>query len=515
LKIMCGYPDRFKYAGVLLLLTLVSMDTTAQELKGSWIGWVQASDFLGAMRVDVNDAGAGTLTLFYAGDKRAGPLESLQVKGDEVYFEAKLQPNGRFRGKMVGSKLSGTWESISRAGTVADKGAFDLHKVDTNYQPKLPAPVTDASTGLPTPSGTYRIARRLYFWVDESRLETITTDAADKRRVFVQLWYPADGSKGRSAEYIPVSVEPDEARSASFQSIKTHAVVDAAFAHARERFPLIIFSPGLGSDPFRYAAIIEELVSHGYVVAAINHPYDSGSALWPDGTTVKQDKKWDGEVPKDWSADERRKFFDQRRYGWAADVSFVVDQIRKLDIAKNMDLDRLGMLGHSFGGQAASIVCASDPRFKACANLDGLSQGLAILPNPSGKTMTQPFLFFTKVPELTDAELEMTGLSREEYRTREKKRLMENWKPGFRSQIASVESGGYLLVYPGITHTTFSDNPLIDSHSSKTLDERLRTAVVINTYIRAFFDKVLLGKDSALLEPGPSKNGVIVEFLRK
>jgi pimeloyl-ACP methyl ester carboxylesterase len=498
-------------AGAFLLTLIGSALAAGQDVKGTWVGWVDANDFLGAMRVEVKDGGAGTVTIFYAGDKRSGELDALKVAGADVSFEGKLQPNGRFIGKRAGDRIAGTFEALRKNGTVADKGNFEIRHVDGSYQPKTPtASAGTARVGLSKPSGKLPVGRRLFFWTDDARAETITPDPSDRRRVFVQLWYPAGSSKGTLAEYLPTGVFPDPP--ADQKNVRTHAVVDARMA--KGKFPLIVFSPGLGTSSLRYVAIIEDLVSHGYVVAAINHPYDSGPVTWSDGTKIDQDKKWDLEISKTWTAEDRKKFFDERRLGWAADASFVVDQLKKLDVATSIDFDRIGMLGHSYGGQAASIVCARDARFRACANLDGLAQGNAVLPDASGKSMTQPFLFFTKAAEVTDEELEMAGLTRNEYRARERKRLAERWRPGFKGQIASLTSGGFLIVYPGITHMTFSDGPLLDQKSTKPYEDRVRTAATINSYIRAFFDQELMGKSSPLLRPG-RPGEVMVQVLKK
>ena len=173
------------------------------------------------------------------------------------------------------------------------------------------------------------------------------------------------------------------------------------------------------------------------------------------------------------------------------------------------------MLGHSFGGQAASIICASDHRFKACANLDGLAQGNAVLPGAEGTTMTQPFLFFTKVPSVTDTELDLMGIDRSEYIEREHKRLIERWKPTFKKQIGAIPSGGYLIVYPGITHMTFSDVPLTDEHSTEPLKTRIQRTELIDKYILAFFDQELRGLRSPLLNSPTGPSGLLIEFLKK
>jgi|GEM_PF-3246964 len=514
-----------KLTVVLFFCVFFSAVSFGQEAKGTWVGVIEADDFLGALRLEITDKadGAGsTMTLFYAGDKRPGLIEDFGLNANSLRFTGKMQPQARFSGKLEGERLGGTFEIISRNGTVAGTGVWEVRRVDpaSIKEPAKPAVTTTSKFELPKPIGKFAIGRSLYYWTDESRPETITDDPADKRRLFVQLWYPARPGRGETAPYIPdlEELRKSEPNIPNLQLLSTHAVADAEPIKGKRKFPLIVFSPGLGSSPFGYTSIIENLVSHGYAVAAINHPYDSANFKFSDNSIIAYaSAKWDRAAPKDWTADERKKFFDDRRLLWAGDASFVVDQLTKQSsaVSKRIDFTNLGMLGHSFGGQAASIVCAADARFKACANLDGQAQGNAFLPDAAGKLMKQPFLFFTKAPEVTDFELLMMGLSRPDYRLRERKRV-ERFKPSYKTRIASLESGGHLLTFPGAKHSSFSDSPLYDARSQQPYEERIMTAKAINEYVLSFFDKYLLGKNNTLLD-GKTKSqpSVIVQYLKE
>ena len=61
---------------------------------------------------------------------------------------------------------------------------------------------------------------------------------------------------------------------------------------------------------------------------------------------------------------------------WAADISFALDQLAKLDQDKDsvfgkLDLARVGALAHSIGGRAVGRACQLDRRIRACVNEDG------------------------------------------------------------------------------------------------------------------------------------------------
>src|SRR6266478_1336160 len=142
---------------------------------------------------------------------------------------------------------------------------------------------------LPVPTGPFGIGRVTVLYEDESRTEPLDPKLGP-RRILVNVWYPADApaSKGvATAEYLDVAafervIGADGLKSqlgASYAMIKagslvTHAVVRAPFAASLRRSPVLIFSPGGGMISELYTSQLEDLASHGYVVAAITHRYD-------------------------------------------------------------------------------------------------------------------------------------------------------------------------------------------------------------------------------------------------
>lgn len=501
----------------MLLFLCFPVILQAQEIKGLWAGAFEADDVLAAIGVNFNES---KVTLRFAGQEQTGALKDLQIKNGEVSFLSETRPSAKFKGKFDGEKIGGTFEAFRSDGSKGLPGIWSVRKVDSlDFKDEARTVSANEKVDLPKPSGKYFIGRKLFYWTDESRNETITDDANDKRKVFVQLWYPADKAGKIAAEYYPNIAEifTDKNNLDVQRTTKTHAATDAKLAKTKTKFPVLIFSPGLGSSPFSYTAIIENMVGRGYVVASINHPYDSGDFKFSGGEIIRHDtEKWDRKISKDWTNEQRKQFFDERRFGWAKDFSFVVDQLGKLDkpFKDKLDLQNVGAFGHSFGGQATSIACANDARFKACANLDGMAQGNAFLPDESGKIMKQPFLFFTKAAEVTNAELKMMNLSREEYRGRERKRLTR-WKPSYKTRMSELESGGYLVLFPGVNHSSFSDWLILNPKENISV-ERYAAAQIINEYVAAFFDKFLLKKNSTLLDNKNSQETqLVVEYLKK
>jgi hypothetical protein len=47
--------------------------------------------------------------------------------------------------------------------------------------------------------------------------------------------------------------------------------------------PLVVLSPGFTNSRSALTALAEDLASHGYVVAGIDHTYESFATAFPDG----------------------------------------------------------------------------------------------------------------------------------------------------------------------------------------------------------------------------------------
>lgn len=142
---------------------------------------------------------------------------------------------------------------------------------------------------------------------------------------------------------------------------------NAPVAQEKEKYPVIIFSPGNGAPIFIYTNFIEDLASHGYIVFGINYPYLSNPVAFPDGRMIT--KMPVEELKKVWHAATEDEVGAHEQKLWIADIQFVLDKLPEL--SKHADLTRIGLVGHSFGGGASTQACALDARCKAAVNIDG------------------------------------------------------------------------------------------------------------------------------------------------
>lgn len=263
----------------------------------------------------------------------------------------------------------------------------------------------------------------------------------------------------------------------------------------RQRFPVVIFAPGGGQKVLAYTSLLEDLASHGYVVAAIEPPYNAPAMQFPNGRMIGRltlaERGWD--EPK--TKDDQPRIYEQMVLHWARDMSFVLDQLRELDRAKDsffagrLDLARVGAFGHSRGGQAAGTVRLIDSRIRGAINLDGNIRGRGFQPIKGDDGGQQPFLWIEKqTPTLNDHELEKMALPKSLYQEflSEVPRLMQSVKGG---------SAHVTIARLGIEHLDFSDNPFwSDSASPPVRAGKKRTIEVTRAYTRAFFDGCLRGQ---------------------
>lgn len=234
---------------------------------------------------------------------------------------------------------------------------------------------------LPYPTGPYQVGIRNYHLIDESREEWFTEeDELDFRELMVKVWYPSRGNDfSLRADYmdpvtflwlrdqgpIPlVSIPKDAYR---FVHPFLYENVEPARSGC---FPVLLFSPGYDGVDAIYTSFIDELVSYGYVVVSVNHPYVSGVTVFPDGRAV-----YIADRPGNFS--ESADFLKRSQQTVVDDILYALDYVEMLNQTDELlsgifDCSRIGMFGHSFGGAATINCCFADDRIQAGFTLDGV-----------------------------------------------------------------------------------------------------------------------------------------------
>ena len=328
---------------------------------------------------------------------------------------------------------------------------------------------------LPEPTGPFAVGVTSRHWIDQAREESITVnDPDDQREVLVDFWYPSTVENGavaapyfpypeaqvnglneilRSYNYSPLLQVQDFAGQAS------HSYQNPAVAPQEATYPVLIFSHGWGGFPHVYTSILQEVASHGYVVAAINHPYVASTTTFPDGRVVLGRFDLDPDMLAAIMSDDHQ---------------FVLNQLETLNandpedlFTGRLNLQQVGVFGHSLGGLAATSTLLADNRFGAGMSIDG---GLALSVRNEG--IDQPFMYMAA----RGGELGAFAFR------------------NFRGSVTTIRVATF-------EHNNFTDGALFSVPFLLVRPtEGDRSPVVTDAYILAFFDHTLRGEPAPLLE---------------
>jgi dienelactone hydrolase len=382
-----------------------------------------------------------------------------------------------------------------------------------------------AGIELLPPSGALSLGRSSFHWVGAARNNAAAEPGAT-REVMVHVWYPAEPrSDSSAAPYIPgfTTIQAaigeahlrEEAGAAydALASARTHVVDDAPLSSHSRRYPVLLVSHGLRYHSLGYSMLSEDLASHGYVVVGVDHPSTAFAVLFPDERVTRfSEPLWSQRR----TAEETQAFERKHVELCAADLMFVVNQLERLDsgaipsrLNGRLDLARIGVIGHSFGGRNAARACQLDKRLKAGVILDGFGRRMTVDKNPDGSTIEQPMMlqYARRVPRggiaRVMALLQNGG-----------KDLEDELRPVRKEFCESVKGGSYevVLSIPGMVHESFSDMPLLESGLSEVIrKDRQRAMETIRSYTRAFFDRHVRSVEAPLLDE-PALNASEVEL---
>lgn len=204
----------------------------------------------------------------------------------------------------------------------------------------LPAVVFPQHQPLQT-TGKFEVATASYTYTDKNRIEEFT-ETGDNRFVNVEFWYPknADG-----------------------------------------KYPLLVFSHGAYGIKASSTSTYNELASHGYIVASIDHPYHSFYTASEDGKTAMINAEYNKEV-----SDMNKEGIYTREELYEAiqkwmklrtdDMNFVIDTILeksqsdKDTVYQHINPEKIGVFGHSMGGSASVWLGRERQDISAVVNID-------------------------------------------------------------------------------------------------------------------------------------------------
>ena len=350
---------------------------------------------------------------------------------------------------------------------------------------------------LPAPTGKYPVGTRTLYLTDSNRLEMHEGARPSNREIVAQLWYPAATSNWPKAMY---RRRKETSRLSSYQAVlRTHSLQDVPIA--AERFPVIVYNAAWWGLRNRSTFITQELASHGFVVVALSHPYNSSMVELADGSIANPDYSFDlgFSLARYIPMQQRFAMADWELAVQVADCRFLLDELERLDrtpggpLESRMRLDRVGAYGHSFGGAVSVELAYEDPRVLAALELDGVLHGATA----SNGRLNKPLLLIDSPWLISPSE------HPDNPRLAETSRM---WNIIAESKMRLLErSGGIRVTINGLGHHDSTDqifmSPLRRLSGSGSVAPK-RVAHILNTYVLAFFQQTLLDTPSSLFSPG-------------
>ncbi len=375
---------------------------------------------------------------------------------------------------------------------------------------------------FPLPTGPHAIGTLTYNWVDASRADIFTADPNARRELMAQVWYPA--TAGPASPRAPYMQEADAVTGAlarihakpaflfrQFKSVTTNAVTAARVADGQPSYPVLIFLEGATGFRQMNTFQVEELVSHGYIVVAIDQPGAAANVVFPDGhqvagVPVPQLKALirPSYMPGETAPQLQGRALQARSIVpfLTQDLSFVLDQLALLNRADpnavltgRLDLQRVGTFGVSLGGIVAGVACLLEPRVRACLMMDA-----TMATDVVAAGLDKPAMWITRDAASMRLERERAGGWPEAE--------IEAHQTSMRAVYEALPGPGYFVQVRGTFHVNFTDfpkwTPLASWLNLTGPIDGQRAHNIINAYSLAFFDRHLMGRAGKLLD-GPAE----------
>ncbi|KAI0406877.1 hypothetical protein F4802DRAFT_80220 [Xylaria palmicola] len=346
---------------------------------------------------------------------------------------------------------------------------------------------------LPPPTGKYHVGVSKHTIEHYNPHDPLAPDNISTA-FLATIYYPTLQAPGPPEPYL----EPELAARVETQLNYTAGVLSTFTSTIQQNapflksaFPTLLFGPGGGGPSVAGNTIlISELVSHGYTVVGLDHPFEQPFIRFPNGTGIVG-------VDIDYSSVELLEaIYNTRLVDNAVFLEYFPELTRQLGAP--FDTTHFGLFGYSLGGAAAlgSLYDSRSPHDNQTVvsglNLDGAVFGVPALNTTQADAKKPVFLLGNENHTNENAVYDASW------------QTFPSWQTGY----------SRLLTINGSTHLDFSDETfwktVVPDPLTGVIDGS-RQVRIVNTYVKAFFDFTLLGQDSPLLN-GPSPEWPEVMF---
>ncbi|WP_433923707.1 hypothetical protein [Paenibacillus taichungensis] len=330
------------------------------------------------------------------------------------------------------------------------------------------------------------VGKKVFVLKDESRIDPISKET---REVLISIYYPSNPVEHES-KYISL-FEPNISSAVDMLSsmgvdkdyicnLDTKIHNDESVDITAKNCPIIFVAPAFGVVRDMYSFCVEHLVGCGFVVITIGATHESIFSIFPDGRFVQQSK----EISEIESLDIHS--WKQLLKLRVEDISWVLKNVDKvLDSDKGLkaivDVNEMGIIGHSLGGAAAYELLKREKRIKA-----------SILLDPSFHLMTTSKEERVTIPLLVARQ---EKCSFEELENEISPDLLPLLLGRYESLFNSSDLNSSFIKLNGTHHMTFSDIPI--HYNEDGIEQKHST---INKYISAFLEEHLKKEESKFHE---------------
>lgn len=314
-------------------------------------------------------------------------------------------------------------------------------------------------------TGTHPVATVAYSYTDPNRIETFTNTGAH-RQVNVEFWYPKDGTG---------------------------------------RYPLVVFSHGSLGTRFQNASTFTELASHGYVVCSIDHPYIAIFTMGTDRRPVVYSQTFYRQLVDANAGKYDAATVFQIEKSWmvtpVGDIEFVLDTILKQAqdpesgaVYQLVDPAKIGLMGHSLGGESAAEVARERNDIGAVVNLDA-DLGGEYTSHTDGKDVMRDTVY--PVPILNILADDLVRLI---------EKIPDHQTVIAVEHVSATAPHAYLVHIQGTDHMSVTDVPIISPFLSSMLvssvpkggggapADKYHVIETVNHLVLTFFDAFLKGE---------------------
>ena len=349
-------------------------------------------------------------------------------------------------------------------------------------------------------NGKYKVGFQHYTLIDSTRTYQIHNEYNNQvlnRPIPISIWYPAKPIDGVSKQltildYLEVLKEEEEWKDLPNEFLldwfrylwntpqnRAHLTEETtAFSNSiflNGKFPVIVYAPSYEASSIENFALFEYLASNGFVV--ISSPSRGTDTRWLEGGTAK-----------DMETQSR-------------DVEFLLKEIHSY---KNIDSDKIALMGFSFGGLSNAITVMKNKNISALVSLDGAERYnypvLEKSPFFSLDRLNIPYVHFAQkeIPEVV---------------------LKEDKIPAELNHIFQLydslkHSNVYRYRFHDLTHSYFSSFGVLftnrDKRQDKSDDEIMASYKLLSQHTLQFLNATLKKEEDAkeFIENSPPENGI-------